>query len=333
MPKTTRVLVMGLGHVGCAVARTVLGEPGLRLAGAVDAAPHLAGRPLREVIDDPRAGRQRVRPSLDRAPSGDVVVIATSSRVREVAPEALRAVRRGLHVVTSCEELAHPWSADAAAARRLDRAARTAGVTILATGVNPGFALDRFVLTVASATLGVERVCAERVVDLATRRPALRAKAGVGQSLEAFRHALGQGRIGHVGLEASARLVAEGLGWEPGRYVESVEPILATSRLRGPGYDVAPGAVAGVRHQGILLEGRTARVLLRLDLAVEARAPRDAVLVEARVPLRAMIPGGLPGEPTTIAALIRGITAVRHASPGLLTPVDLPAAPVPRPRG
>jgi 4-hydroxy-tetrahydrodipicolinate reductase len=332
MVRDVRVVVMGLGHVGCALARTVLGEPGLRLVGAVDKAPQLAGRSLAEVIDDRRARGIFIQPSLGRAPRADVLVLTTSSRLGDVARDVLGAVRRGLHVVTSCEELAHPWSVDPRLGARLDRAARRAGVAVLATGVNPGFALDRLVLTLAWACLGVERVCARRVVDLATRRVALRQKVGVGRSLAEFEADRRAGCIGHVGLGASAWLVADGLGFAADRFVERVVPVVAKKRLRGPGYDVPPGAVAGVRHEGVLLERRTPRVLLNLELSVEAKSPHDAVMIEGPVPLSAFIPGGLPGDSVTVATLVRGIAAARASQPGLVTPADLRASPVPRNR-
>jgi 4-hydroxy-tetrahydrodipicolinate reductase len=327
MAKATRVLVMGLGHIGRSAARALLGDPGIRLAGAIDAAPGIAGRSLEDVLEDPRPGRLRVVPTLEEAPRGEVLVLTTSSKLAEIAPQVQAAVKLGLHVVSSCEELACPFGIDRPLAARLDRAARTAGVAVLGTGVNPGFVLDRFVLTLASATLNVERVVAERVVDLATRRLALREKTGVGRSPEWFAAAVAAGAVGHVGLEASARLVAEGLGWSAGEYVERVTPVIARRRLRGPAYDVPSGRVAGVRHQGVLLEAGVPRVLLRLEMAVGAGNPHDAVLIEGPVPVRAEVPGGLPGEPCTIAALVRGITAVRRARPGLVTPGDLPASP------
>jgi 4-hydroxy-tetrahydrodipicolinate reductase len=328
MPKPIRVLVVGLGQIGAALARTLLSEPGLRLASAVDPAPGLAGRPLREVLDDARAGPGLVRTELSEAPAADVAVVTTASTVRAIAPVVLAAVRRRLHVVSSCEELAYPWTADPRLARRLDWAARKAGVVVLGTGVNPGFVLDRLVLTLASAALDVERVCAERVVDLATRRPALRQKCLVGASLQGFEEARRRGGVGHVGLEASARLVAAGLGWSADRYLESLDPLIADRRLRGPGYDVAAGDVAGVLHRAVLLEGRLPRVLYKLQLSVDAERPRDAVVVEGRYAVRAELPGGLPGDPATIATLVRGVARVGGLSAGLRTPGDLPAAPV-----
>ena len=44
------VVIMGLGEVGRAIAQATLVRPGLRLVGAVDPAPGLAGRPLTDVL-------------------------------------------------------------------------------------------------------------------------------------------------------------------------------------------------------------------------------------------------------------------------------------------
>src|SRR5947208_1499829 len=98
MAKDLRVLVMGLGEIGRRSARAVLSEPGLRLVGAVDVAPGIAGRSLAEVLDDARAGRAVVELRLADALRADVVLLTTASRLVDIAPQAIEAVRLGLHV-------------------------------------------------------------------------------------------------------------------------------------------------------------------------------------------------------------------------------------------
>jgi len=50
--------------------------------------------------------------------------------------------RRGINVVSSCEELLFPQLREPRLAARLDRICRKAGARIVGTGVNPGFVMD-----------------------------------------------------------------------------------------------------------------------------------------------------------------------------------------------
>ena len=44
--------------------------------------------------------------------------------------------------MSSCEELSYPFVSSPVAAERIDKAAKENGVTVLGTGINPGFLMD-----------------------------------------------------------------------------------------------------------------------------------------------------------------------------------------------
>ena len=88
-------------------------------------------------------------------------------------------------MVTTCEELAWPVPARAGAFRDLDRLAKRKKVSVLATGVNPGFAMDALALTLTAPCARVRRVSVTRVVDAATRRLPLQRQVGAGLNLGA----------------------------------------------------------------------------------------------------------------------------------------------------
>ena len=56
-----------------------------------------------------------------------------------------------MHVVTTCEELAFPVPEQQAAWREIDKAAAAKKVSVLATGVNPGYAMDALALMLTAA--------------------------------------------------------------------------------------------------------------------------------------------------------------------------------------
>jgi hypothetical protein len=55
-----------------------------------------------------------------------------------------------------------------------------------------------------------------------------------------------------------------------------------------------------------------------------AEDPRDEVELDADPPLRLIVPGGVPGESATVAAVLNAVSAVTELR-GLVTVLDLPA--------
>ena len=312
-----KICVAGLGPIGREVARAVAARPGLTLAAAVDLAPAIAGHPLDELLGEALAPGVTVDATLEAALARGVeaVALCTGSRLADVAADAARAVAAGAHVVSTCEELAWPGDgagAHGSAAAAIDQAARRAGVTVIGTGVNPGFVMDRLPLELAGVCVRVDAVRVERVVDAAKRRGPLQKKVGHGLTVEEFRAGVDAGRLGHVGLRASARLLARGLGSELHSSDERVEPVTGSD-----------GRVLGV-HQ--VLEGRTAdgrRLALDLQMSVGAPDPHDRVVIEGDPPLDVRIAGGTHGDRATVGAVVDALARLPRAPRGLITVVEM----------
>jgi 4-hydroxy-tetrahydrodipicolinate reductase len=315
------VVVAGLGEVGQAIARAVLASAELRLVGAVD--PAHAGKKLDALLGT-AVGIEVEGDSARalRAARGGVLLQATSSRLADVLPQIEQAVRGGVCVVSTCEELAYPWMVDEARADALDLLCERNEVAVVGAGVNPGLALDRLPALLSQATGDVRRLVARRVVDLAARRPALSRKAGVGLTEAEFQRAAEADAVGHVGLSQSAALVALGAGLDVDEIEEGIEPVLAARDLAGP-VPVAAGRVRGVRQVARgWMEGREV-VRVELELLVGAPDPRDEVLIDAEPPLRLVVPGGLPGDAATAWSVVHAAAAVPMME-GLVTVLDLP---------
>jgi len=314
------VVLMGLGHIGQAIARAALGTSDLRIAGAVD--PAHAGRPLSDVIGAPAP-----RVAVDAEPSralaagrGGVLLHAVTSDLEDAEPQFAQALRAGLSVVSTCEELAYPWLDHEPLADRLDRLAEGRDLAVVGVGVNPGFALDRLPAFLSQVTGPVRHVRAARVVDAATRREALRRKVGTGLTVAAFDEAAERGQVGHVGLAASAALCALGCGFEVDEVEETIDPVVAGRDLPG----VPAGRVAGLRQTARgHVEGEE-RVWLELTIAVGADDPHDEVELDAGPTLRLRVPGGIPGDEATAWAVVNAAAPVTLLR-GLVTVLDLPA--------
>jgi hypothetical protein len=320
------VVVVGLGEIGREVARAVLDSPSLRLVAALEIDPRLQGQPLAAVLGRP-AGDLRIEeesPLILRQASGGVMLQMTGSRLAAVTGQLERALQAGLHAISSCEELAFPWLRHPELAEKLDRIARKASRSVLGTGVNPGFVLDRLVCTLGAAAGKVVRVEAERVIDASSRREQLQRKVGCGLTKELFEKGVATGKIGHVGLVESAALVSSGLGLDCDEFEESVDPVLATRAFSGP-VPVPAGRVAGIHQTARGFASGRETVTLDLTIALGAADPHDEIRIEGDPPLRLRTPG-LQGDRSSAWNMVNAIPAVVSSSePGLMTVLDLPA--------
>ena len=317
------VVIQGLGSIGRAIARAALETPELRIVAAVD--PAHAGARLRDLVG---AGAPDLEVLADPAKAyalarGGAVLHATSSLFEEVAPQLERAVDAGLHVVSTCEELAMPWLRNDELADRLDARCERKGVAVVGVGVNPGFVLDRLPAFLSLATGPVRHVRALRVVDTSTRREQLQRRVGAGLEEDEFHEAWERGQVGHVGLAESAALVAKGCGFDIDEFEDECDPVIA-DRDVDAAIPVKAGRVAGASQVVRGFQDDVERVRLELVAAAGIENPRDEVELDANPPIRLTIHGGLSGDLATAWTVVNAVSALteRH---GLLTVLDLPA--------
>lgn len=318
---------MGLGVIGQEIARAALSSDEVELIGAVDQSAQLKGRALSDVIGQ-AAGTLKIQGSLGPTVArrkGVVLLHATGSRLPQVKDQLLEALSHGLHVVSTCEELAFPWFNHPEIAEAIEAAAQRAGVSVVGTGVNPGFVLDRLVATVGQVCGAVRHAKVTRTVDASTRREALQRKVGAGLSEAEFFSLVDQGRIGHVGLVESAALCALGLGLDCDDYEEELTPVFAEEALTFGAFPVKKGQVAGMHQVAVALEDGQERVRLELTIALGAEAPGDAIELDADPKLKVLIPGGIPGDKATANLVVNAAPRMTASQAGLLTVLELPA--------
>ncbi|WP_164018411.1 dihydrodipicolinate reductase [Pyxidicoccus trucidator] len=321
------VVVMGLGFIGQEIARAAMTSPEVELIGAVDTQPSLVGRALGDVLGGP-APRVKVVDSLEKAVAkrkGAVLLHATGSRLPQVMEQLLAALKLGLPVASTCEELAFPYLKYPELADQLDKAAQKAGVAVVGTGVNPGFVLDRLMAVAGQVCGPVRRATATRVVDARLRREALQRKVGAGLTEEEFFELVDSEQLGHVGLVESAALAALGLGLDCDDYEEEVAPVFAEEDISGGAFPVKKGRVAGMFQSVVGLEEGQERVRLELTIAMGADDPKDRIEIDADPKLVLEIPGGVAGDRATANALVNAAPRLTAAEAGLLTVLELPA--------
>ena len=125
---TIRVMVVGLGPIGAAVARQIVSRKGFQLVGAVDIDPLKAGKDAGEVVELDGRLRVKVTPDIGKtikSTKPDVAVLCTSSALKSVVGQFEGVLKHRIPIVTTTEEAAYPSRAN----RRL--ALRTVSYTHL----------------------------------------------------------------------------------------------------------------------------------------------------------------------------------------------------------
>jgi len=322
-----RVLHVGLGPIGAAVARQVAERPGFRIVGGIDIDPAKAGRDLGEVAGLGR--RLRVKVTDDpvkglRAAKPDVVLLCTGSSVKSVLPQVQAILKARVPIVSTTEELVYPGYTHVRQARQIDAWAKKAKVAVLATGVNPGFAMDALPIALTSVCERVDRVTVHRVQDARIRRLPFQQKIGAGLTTEQFQKQVRDGSVRHVGLTESIAMIADALGWSIDRITDDIQPKLAAVTVSSEYLAVDPGYVCGIIQDGVGYRGRQPVIRLHMEAYLGAPETYDAIEIEGSPMLSLKFTGGIHGDIATTSIVVNSIPKVLHAAPGLHTMRDLP---------
>src|SRR5438067_8324226 len=227
---TIRVMQVGLGPIGAAVARQLVARTGFRIVAAVDVDPNKIGRDAGDVAELDGPVRVKVTSDLRKAAKAarpDVAVVCTSSSLKGVMPQLEELMKLRLPVVSTTEELAYPAPRNRRLAKQLDQLARKAKVAVLGTGVNPGFTMDALPIALTAVCEQVNRIEVRRVQDARIRRLPFQQKIGTGLTREQFEQQVAAGAVRHVGFAESIQMIADALGWTLTRITDVVRPWIA----------------------------------------------------------------------------------------------------------
>ncbi len=323
-----RILQVGLGPLGQKIARFIAERPNLQTVAAVDKNPDLIGQRL-ESLCGIEGSPVRIVGSVEEALKDgrpDVALLTTVSDMERITPQIEDLVEKGLPVVSTCEELSYPWVQAPALSKRLDEAARAAGVAVLGTGVNPGFLMDALPTFLTAVCRRVERIFVKRYQDAQFRRLPFQQKIGAGLSPEQFEAKKQSGTLRHVGLTESIQMIAARMGWQLSKTEDLLSPVIAWKEVRTPDLTIPAGNVLGVRQVGKGWVGEELKIELDFQAAVALEHSFDEVRIEGDPTFTSRIEGGIHGDTATCAILLNAIPQVLRATPGLKTMLDI--APV-----
>jgi 4-hydroxy-tetrahydrodipicolinate reductase len=299
----------------------------IEFVGAIDVDKNLVNRDLGDVAGvSPNVGIiiSSDADAILSQTKPDVVFLTTNSSLKVVYPQIEKCVKAGVNVLSTCEELAYPYHKDPKLAAEIDKIAKANKVTVLATGVNPGFLMDAWPLFMTGVCQQVQHIRSVRVQNASSRRGPFQKKIGAGCTLEEFKKLVDAGTLKHVGLPESIAMIADGLGWELDTITESIEPIIAKTQVKTDFVTVKPGQAAGVRQVGKGTRAGKELISLEFEASVGAPESYDAVHITGIPNMQVTIKGGVHGDIATAAIAVNSVHRVVEAAPGLLSVKDLP---------
>lgn len=327
MKKKIRAVQFGVGPIGAAIVRLMRQKQAIEIIGAIDTDPAKAGQDLGDLVggvDAPWGVPVSADAAAMLGETPDIVIHSTSSSLPAVMDQLLACLAAEACVVSTCEELSYPFRKYPELAANLDTEAKTWGVALIGTGVNPGFVMDKLVLTLSSVSQEIESARVIRIVDASKRRMPLQKKIGAGMSVEEFRAQVAAGVIKHHGLPESVAMVSDGLGLAVDEITETIEPVVARERVKTEFLEVAAGRAAGV-HQ--IARGSAAgkeKIYMELQMYVGAAESSDTVELVGQPNIKLTVPGGTHGDIATASVVVNCIPAILDAPAGLRTSRDLP---------
>jgi hypothetical protein len=326
----TKVVIYGCGVMGRNVAEALCDKKSFEIVGAVDINPKLMGQDLGQVLDTPRKLGITIEgdaDSLFKRVDAHAVVLTTTSHLKSVLPQIIQCANAGLNIISTCEELSYPWERSPELAQEVDTVAKEKGVTIVGTGINPGYLMDSLPLVLTAPCLRVDTIKVTRMMNSARRRIPFQTKVGTTMTQQEFKKKIKDGIItGHVGLLESINMIASGLGWELDRSVEiPPEPVVTRNPIdTGLGL-VEPGNVIGLKSVAFAEILGKKVITLEFYAYAGVKEEYDEVIIDGIPKIHERIIGGVHGDIGTIAMTINTIPKAVEASPGIKLMKDMAA--------
>ena len=325
MQEKIKVVQMGLGPIGNKATLYLAERANMQIVGAVDADPAKVGQDVGVLAGLAPLGvvvKQDIAQAL-AGQAADVALLTTSSALTRIADQLKQVLPFGVHVVSSCEELSFPWQTNPALAGEIDELAKKHGVSVLSTGVNPGFLMDFLPIAMTGVCKSVRQVTVERIQDATFRRIPFQKKIGAGLTQAEFQTKVEQGVLRHVGLTESVQMIASRLGWRLDSTSDEIAPVVAVKDVSLGDGVIEAGKVLGVRQIGRgIVNGREA-ITLFFRAAIGEPESRDRIVIDGEPSIDSCIKGGVNGDVATCAILVNAIPAVMKARPGLRTMADI----------
>lgn len=329
--REVKIIQYGVGAMGSLMIKTALKREGLRVVGAIDQGKKV-GMDLGVAIGLERklgvtisGDPQTLLKNID----ADIILHSTVSFLDQVYPQIVMGAEAGMNFISITEELGYPWYQYPELANKIDYLAREKGVTVLGTGLNPGFTLDTLVLHCTGLCDEVKRITAKRISDSSPFGLNVLDRRGIGLSLDQWKKRVLENKItGHIGSDQSMRMIAAGLGWKLDETVAMpIEPIIADVAIELPYAKIEKGTICGYKQKQYALMGGKKVITFENEGRIygedEDQYTEESVHIEGNPEVRLTMPG-LSGGICTASMAVNAIPHVMASRPGLISMRDLP---------
>jgi 4-hydroxy-tetrahydrodipicolinate reductase len=319
----------GIGVMGRRTIEQILSKSWIELVGAIDISENLIGKDLGDVLsvknemginisNDPTKILSETKP--------DIVLHTTQSYVEQVFDQLVEIIKNKVNIISTCEELSNPFVSSPNLAEKLDDLAKKNNVTVLGTGINPGFLMDYLPIVLTGPCQEVEKIEVYRLMNASKRRIPFQKKIGAGLTPAEFNNSITNKLItGHVGLEQSLALIADSLKWKLDAIrISSPKPVISKDGVSSDAIVVKPGNVCGIMQDAKgILKGKEV-LLLDFKAFLGSEEEYDSIKINGIPDIAQRITPCINGDIGTVSMVINSIPRVIDAPPGLITMKDLP---------
>ena len=262
--------------------------------------------------------------------NSDVMLHAAVSFVPQVWEQIKGAVNARINVITIAEEMGYPFVKYPRLSKEIDDAAKRNKVSVLGSGINPGFAMDYVVLALTGILPDVKKIKVTRLINFAPFGQSIQNNIGIGMKPEEFKKGVASGKMPvHIGLPECIYMLSHALNWKIDKIKETREPVVAKKQIRVLGYkSVHAGRVSGFNQRAIgYYKGEEKIILEELGRVDPKLDYRNTIYINGRYCNLIESVNVPSGDLTTTSHAVNLIPIVFRARPGLLTMLDLVVAP------
>jgi 2,4-diaminopentanoate dehydrogenase len=241
-----RVVPVGIGEMGKKLCLTILKKDGVEIVAACDQDPTIAGKDLGEILGLSEKLGITVEKSVNEVfknVKADVGLFCTVTGLDELYPMVLPALEAGCDVISTSEVLSYPFRKDAEYAAKLDAASKKYGVSILGSGVYPGFLPDAIPIIATAGCRDIEHIDIKAFGDVYPYGPTVWKGMGLGLTVEEYQQQFGK----EVDIEFTEPLeqVIAAIGLQLDEIREDNQCLIARHHIKVGGLEVEKGTVCG----------------------------------------------------------------------------------------